>query len=49
MKMNMDPRVAAAIAHAVNAAIATVGLKGLRETSMFPSSAKLQVEYKLAA
>lgn len=36
----MDPRMAAAIAHAVHAAIAAVGIGGLRSTSMFPSASK---------
>ncbi len=37
---NQDPRMVAAIAHAVHAAIAVVGIEGLRQTSMFPSAAK---------
>lgn len=45
---SMDPRVAAAIAHAVHAAIATVGICGLRSTSMFPSAFKKDA-MKLAA
>ena len=48
MMNNQDPRVTAAIAHAVHAAIAAVGIDGLRRTSMFPSSTK-RVELPLAA
>lgn len=48
MSNQMDPSVVDAIAHAVHAAIAVVGIDGLRRTSMFPSSAK-RAEYKLAA
>lgn len=43
-----DPRVVAAIAHAVHAAIAVVGIEGVRRMSMFPSSAKRD-ERRLAA
>ena len=43
-----DARVVAAIAHAVHAAIAVVGIDGLRRTSMFPSSTK-RAELPLAA
>ena len=49
MSDKMDPRVVQAITHAAHAAIATVGLDGLRRTSMFPSSEKKTVEYKLPA
>lgn len=48
MNAQMDPRMVQAIAHAVHAAIAAVGINGLRRTSMFPSANKL-AEYKLAA
>ena len=49
MSQKMDPRVVQAITHAVHAAIAVVGIDGLRKTSMFPSSQKEAVEFKLAA
>lgn len=49
MIMKMDPKVVQAITHAVHAAIAAVGVEGLRRTSMFPSSQKEVVDYKLAA
>lgn len=45
---SQDPRVVAAITHAVHAAIAAVGIDGLRRMSMFPSSAKC-AELPLAA
>jgi hypothetical protein len=48
MNKHMDPRVVEAITHAVHAAIAAVGIEGLRKTSMFPSASK-RAEYKLAA
>ena len=44
----LDPRLAAAIADAVHAAIAVVGIDGLRSTSMFPSASK-RVPLPLAA
>lgn len=49
MSTKMDPKVVQAVTHAVHAAIAAVGFDGLRRTSMFPSSQKEVVEYKLAA
>lgn len=49
MIKTMDPRVVDAITHAVHAAIAVVGIDGLRSTSMFPSSAKQVAQLPLAA
>jgi len=49
MIKTMDPRVVDAITYAVHAAIAVVGIDGLRSTSMFPSAAKQLVELPLAA
>lgn len=49
MIKTMDPKVVAAITHAVHAAIAVVGIDGLRSTSMFPSSRREAVDFKLAA
>ncbi len=48
MYKEMDPRVVHAITHAVHAAIAAVGMEGLKRTSMFPS-ATAKAELKLAA
>jgi hypothetical protein len=49
MIKSMNPRVVEAITNAVHAAIAQVGIDGLRGTSMFPSSSKVRVELPLAA
>lgn len=49
MTHTMDPKVVAAIAAAVHAAIAEVGIDGLRSTSMFPSSKRAYAELPLAA
>lgn len=49
MIKTMNPLVVEAITNAVHAAIAVVGVEGLRSTSMFPSAAKQTVERKLAA
>jgi hypothetical protein len=49
MKNAMDPKVVAAISHAVHAAIKVVGIDGLRSMSMFPSSTREFAELKLAA
>lgn len=49
MIKSMDPKMVAAISHAVYAAIAVVGIDGLRSTSMFPSAAKNVVALPLAA
>lgn len=46
---SMNPRMVKAITAAVHAAIAEVGIEGLRATSMFPSSQKKTVELRLAA
>lgn len=48
MIKNMDPKMVAAISHAVHAAIAAVGQEGLMRTSMFPSAAK-RIDFKIAA
>lgn len=48
MYKQMDPRVVNAITHAVHAAIAVVGIEGLKRTSMFPSTTA-KAAYKLAA
>lgn len=47
--MSMDPKVVAAITHAVHTAIAKMGIDGLLQTSMFPSASKQIAERKLAA
>ncbi|EJL23695.1 hypothetical protein [Novosphingobium sp. AP12] len=44
-----EPKVLAAIERAVNAAIDQVGVEGVRALSMFPSSQKQPVVFKLAA
>ncbi len=49
MIKSMDPKMVAAISHAVHSAIAVVGIDGLRSTSMFPSAAKFAVALPLAA
>ncbi len=49
MIKTMNPKVVEAITNAVHAAIAVVGVDGLRSTSMFPSAAKQNLEHKLAA
>ena len=51
MIKTMDPRMVEAVTYAVHKAIATVGMDGLRATSMFPSSAKKRAKqnYLLAA
>lgn len=40
MYNSIDPKVVAAVTHAVHAAIAQVGVEGLLKTSMFPSANK---------
>lgn len=45
----LDPRMVEAIAKAVLAAIDAVGIDGIREMSMFPSSQKDVVSFKMAA
>ena len=46
---SIDPKVVAAVTHAVNSAIAEVGIEGLLKTSMFPSASNQCVELPLAA
>lgn len=36
----MDPRVVAAIKHAVREAISVIGIDGLKQTSLFPSASR---------
>jgi hypothetical protein len=49
MKIELDQRVAMAIAEAVHYAINTLGVSALRATSMFPSTGSASVDYKIAA
>lgn len=45
----MDPKVVAAISLAVHAAVAKVGIDGIRNMSMFPSTTRCAKVLKLAA
>lgn len=49
MTKTMNPKVVEAVTYAVHAAIEVVGIEGFRSMSMFPSAAKKQADYKLAA
>jgi len=45
----LQPRVEAAIIKAVDVAVKAVGINGLRKMSMFPSSQREVVNFKIAA